>query len=417
MATFWHKFFHSGVIAGAKLVSAFVLAKLLALYGGAGGFATFAQYQNIVQIGSGLAGCGAGQGLVRFLAETDSRPRRQRFLGAAFWLGALLSLAVGAALTFLFALAGPWLFPEQWQAWALVTLVTLLLVAMQHVLLSALNGLGATHMMAGATLAAALTTMALAWAGFALGGALGGTLGIVAGTVVMLAVGVRWLLARGWRPVAPMGRRRLLSVWRTLLRYVGMAAVSTLAMPLALIVNRSLLGAHDGWATAGQWSALWRLSDAYLLIFVTLMNIYYLPRLAAARDQRALLAEMRAALPRFVPLVGAGALLLYVLRQEVVLLALSEDFLVVTAWMGWQLAGDVLKVTAWILAQYLWVRGLWRSFVLAEVSMAAGFVVLSATLMQFHLGGLASVLAFAAVSALAVGVNGWLVLRHVRMRE
>ncbi len=417
MSIFWRKFLHSGLIAGAKLGSAFVLAKLLAVYGGAGGFALFSQYQNIVQIGSGLAGCGAGQGLVRFLAEPGTRRRRRYLIAAAFWLGILLSLSVGLVTMLGLGLGRTHIFQSQWSFWMVVTVITLVLVAVQHVALSALNGLGATHVMAWLTIVAALTTIMLAWLGFIRWGTLGGTLGVVGGTVLMIGLAFGWLYGRGWLPgLVGLGWRRLWLMWRLMFRYVGMAMVATLAMPMALIFVRSVLGAHDGWNVAGEWSALWRLSDAYLLVFVTLLNIYLVPRLAAAEDRAAAVRKVRHALVRFVPMVVCAAIVFFVLRKWVVLVALSGEFIHVTAWMPGQLIGDVLKMVAWILAQYLWVRGEVKGFVLSELMSAGLFAAVSSGLIYLGWGAMACVLAFMGVSALTVLFNGWMVWCDTKVR-
>ncbi len=385
MSEFVRKFVHSGVIASSKLARGLALAKLLAIYGGPTGFAQFAQFQNLVQVGGGIAGGGIGQGLIRHLAENEDRKHRQRYLAAGFSLGiALTMLAVGIVLLIGF-FVGERLFATDAFAWSVLAAVALCVVSIMNLTMSSLNGLGKSGWMAWGQGIGALVTVGAAWWFMHNWGALGAGIGMVLGGVAAGGVALAGIHGLGyWIAVKAFWRREHAAERRSLLGYLLMSLAASVSMPVVLMVVRSALGKQVSWDVAGQWSALWRLSEAYLLVFVTLMSIYYLPRLAAAREKQDVYREIRLALIRFVPLVTLTSFLVYFFRHKIIGIALSSDFGLVAELMPLQLFGDVIKIVAWIFGNYMWAKGHTTAFIVSELSLS--WLYGGGCLLAIHLG-------------------------------
>jgi PST family polysaccharide transporter len=60
-------------------------------------------------------------------------------------------------------------------------------------------------------------------------------------------------------------------------------------------------------------------------------------------------------------------LVLYFLRSFIVTVVLSEEFRPIENLMGWQFAGDVLKITSWLLAMVLMVKEKMKAFLILEM--------------------------------------------------
>ena len=365
---------HSGVIAGSKLASGLAVAKLLAVYGGPAGFAQFAQFQNLVQMGGGIAGGGIGQGLIRHLAESEDREHRWRYLTAGFSLGlALTMLAVGIVLLIGF-FVGDRLFAADVFAWSVLAAVALCMVSIINLAMSSLNGLGKSGWMAWGQGAGALVTIAGAWWLMRDFGALGGGAGMLLGGMVAALIAVSGL----WRvyPDFMVARRNVKrDELRSLLRYVAMSIGAATTFPVALMVVRTMLGETVSWDEAGQWSALWRLSEVYLLVVTTLMSVYYLPRLARASSPQSVKNEINQGILRFIPLAIVLALLAYSCAEWTVVLFLSEKFNRIQQLLGVQIVGDSIKIAAWLHGNYFWARGDASVFIMIQVVFSASFAL------------------------------------------
>jgi len=149
MRDFLLKLVHAGAISGSKLVGSLVIAKLLALYAGPSGFAQFSQFQNLVQMGSGVAGGGIGQGLIRHLAESKDWEHRKRFFAIGLSLSmALTAIAVVIVLVVTY-FAGTFIFSGEPLTWGVLASAALAINSMMNLAMSSLNGLGRSGWMAG----------------------------------------------------------------------------------------------------------------------------------------------------------------------------------------------------------------------------------------------------------------------------
>jgi PST family polysaccharide transporter len=86
----------------------------------------------------------------------------------------------------------------------------------------------------------------------------------------------------------------------------------------------------------------------------------------------------------------AGALIIYLLRDLIIEILFSSDFLPMGELFAWQLTGDVIKIGSWVLAYVMLGRAMVKVFIITEISFSVIFVLLSWLLIdQFGLVGVA----------------------------
>ena len=115
-----------------------------------------------------------------------------------------------------------------------------------------------------------------------------------------------------------------------------------------------------------------------------MMGIYYLPRLAAAREKKEVFREMQGALNRFVPLVMVASIAIYTFRHEIVKIVLGSDFGLVADLMPIQLIGDTIRVVALIFGNYMWAKGQTAAFIVSEIALS--WLYGAGCLLVIHLG-------------------------------
>src|SRR5438445_2069329 len=96
--------------------------------------------------------------------------------------------------------------------------------------------------------------------------------------------------------------------------------------------------------TAGLWQATWRVSEIYLGIVMASLALYFPARLGEVVGTPKLREEIVRTLARGVDITADVALTIFLLRDWVVRIVFTEEFLPMRDLMPFQLLGDMLTV-------------------------------------------------------------------------
>jgi O-antigen/teichoic acid export membrane protein len=148
----------------------------------------------------------------------------------------------------------------------------------------------------------------------------------------------------------------------------------------------------------GYWQAVAKISDAYMLFIGVILINSLLPRLSslheAARALRILLQFGALLLGVFV--LGCGVI--YAVRDHLLLIVYSEQFLTASNLVLPQLIGDTLKVTTLLLYYYLLSRGRVLIVFVSELALGVVLYVLYLVMVPSY-GAIAPVYAYAGAYA------------------
>ena len=78
-----------------------------------------------------------------------------------------------------------------------------------------------------------------------------------------------------------------------------------------------------------------------------------------------------------MPIVILASLIIFLLKEYVILIAFSKDFMPMMGLFAWQLMGDVIKIASWLLAYLMLAKAMTKVFIYTEVLFSALFVGLS----------------------------------------
>jgi PST family polysaccharide transporter len=150
------------------------------------------------------------------------------------------------------------------------------------------------------------------------------------------------------------------------------------------------LGMH----AAGYWQAVWRVSDMYTMVLTTALSLYLMPHLSSARSEHSFARELFGITYKVVLLTAAAAVGIYVLRDVVIAIVFTHEFVPVKDLLGWQLIGDVFKMASWPLSMALVIKLRARWYITLEVTAPLLHVGFTFILLP-HLQGNAATLGFA----------------------
>ena len=160
-------------------------------------------------------------------------------------------------------------------------------------------------------------------------------------------------------------------------KYSLMAITSATAAPVSFLIIRNHIGENLGWDSAGYWQGIWYISTMYLMLVTTTLGVYYLPRLSEIQDNKELRKEIFSGYKIIMPIVIVASLVIFLLKEYVVLIAFSKNFMPMIDLFAWQLIGDVIKIASWLLAYLMLAKAMTKTYISLEILGSLSFVLLS----------------------------------------
>lgn len=154
---------------------------------------------------------------------------------------------------------------------------------------------------------------------------------------------------------------------KKLSHYFLMAFVSGIVGSFVFLAVRKNIIATAGISQAGYWEAVTRISSYYLLFVSSILTLYFLPKLAVAKNNRETKKVFWAYYKTIFPFIILGLLFLYLSRFIIVEILFTKDFLPVASLFFWQLLGDLFKMASWILGYQFFAKKLTAAFIAAEL--------------------------------------------------
>lgn len=369
----------NGIAVAVKVASALVLNKILAVYVGPAGYAVIGQFQNAVAIIVSLAGGVVATGVTKVTAQHFDDEAKQhavwqtaiRFSLGASIIAAVVLLLMGNSLA-------QWLLHRADMSSVFVWLaLTLPAMAANNLLLAIVNGKKEVGIYVMANIIGSVISMLVVGL-LAFNFGLYGTL--VAFTInpaIVLFSTAAIVARRDWFQARFLWGQMNRPALRELSGFALMGLTSALTVPISYMFIRDHLATSLGLSAAGYWQASWKISEIYLMMVTTTLSVYYLPRLAEIRTAPELKAEILKVYLFVMPIVAAGAVTIYLLRDFIIEILFTPDFFPMRELFSWQLVGDVIKIGSWILAYIMLGRAMVKIFVITEIIFSILFVLLS----------------------------------------
>ncbi|GKR01024.1 O-antigen translocase [Aeromonas caviae] len=370
----------TGLLTLLKMAMGFVIAKVVAVYTGPTGMAMLGQVQSMVASLNGIVNAPVGSGIVRYTAEKQG----EGFEACAPWWRASLqwvliisTITIPAGLLLADHIAA-WLFQDKTLAWiVMVTVAVLPLSAIGTLCNSVINGQQLYRRYVGLGMLSALISGAVMLIMIVQANIKGALLATAVQAaligVIMLAANLRqpWLKLRYWWGTTDKEARKAIG------GYMLMAITSALTVPTSLILVRNILIDQVGWEAAGQWQAVWKISEVYLGVITMALGTYYLPRLSSLVGVDAIVSEIHKTARIVLPIVAILALGVYLLRDVAIWLLFTKEFNAARDLFAVQLCGDVIKIASWLYAYPMLSRGATKWFILTEVVFSLSFAALT----------------------------------------
>jgi len=362
----------------SKLIAGLVVVKIIAVYIGADGLGRLGQFMSLMSMITILAGGGISTGIVKFVAQYRNEHKQlQGYIGAASLVGIVASVILGTILLGLAAPLSNWLFGTVDYAYVIRVLAAAqFALAYTNLLMGLVNGYKRVHAFAVVNGLGVL----IGAGGVALGCIFWGIQGAMYGLIWMPVANILFLIP--WYFFGLRFKLRdLMPVWDRVktgqfLQFSLMLLVSVFTLQMAQIVIRHIIETNNSWIQVGYWQAVSKISDAYLQFITVVLSSYYLPRLAELQRRSEIGKEVWSVYKIAMPVLGALSLTIFLMRDFIILLLFSPEFLPMKGFFPWQLMGDAFKVAAYIGAYVAVARASTKIYIGAEIFQASTLVFL-----------------------------------------
>ncbi len=372
--------FFTGMLTFFKMISGFIISKIVAIYTGPSGIVLFGQIQSIVSALNGVINSPVGPGIVRFTAENHRKGLEHCYkwwIAALSWVCIISAIIIPLSITLSSHIAF-WTLGSEKYSWVIILTACLLpLTAIGTFISSVINGFQNYKVYVLLGIISAFLSLIIMIALIVFGKINGALLAISVQNALIGGVMIIYASSQPWFNLRWLYGRVHKTYYKDIQRYIVMAITSAIVVPGSLIIVRNIIIHYVGWTEAGYWQAVWKISETYLAIITIALSTYYLPRLSSLSQKDDIIKEISSSLKIIIPLVMFFSMGIYLSRDFIISLLFTKEFLGARMLFQVQLIGDILKIASWLYAYVMISKGMTQLFVISEVLFSLLFISFS----------------------------------------
>ena len=361
-----------------KILSGFVINKVLAMYVGPSGLAVVGQLQNFISMVATFSNGAITQGVVKYTAEYKTIEQKQKLFSTSITVSILCSLFVSILLFgFNDYLSELILKEKQYSSIFVVFSLTILLFSLNTTLMSILNGQREIKKYVVVNIVSSIFSLFFTSFLIIQLNVIGALYALVVNQSMIFFVTLFFVVRSNWFKLDYFKHGIDQDSLRKLSKFSLMAIISALTVPVSHLFIRNYIGENLSWNDAGYWQGIWYVSTMYLMVITTSLSVYYLPKLSEIEDKKELKNEILHGYKIIMPIVIVMSLVIFLLKEHVILVAFSKEFMPMIDLFFWQLIGDVIKIASWLLGFVTLAKAMTKTYISLEIFGSLSFVLLS----------------------------------------
>jgi len=361
-----------------SVISAFIINKVIALYVGPTGLAFVGSLRDFIITINTFANGATLQGIVKYTAEYQTIEQKQKIFSTSIVISLVCSLIISI---FLFGfseyLSELILKDTQYSSVFVVFGMTVFLFALNTVLMSILNGQKEIKKYVFVNIASSIFSLFFTSFLIMQLNLMGALYALVVNQSVIFFVTLMFVIKSSWFKLEHFKQGVDKESLLKLGKYSLMAITSALTVPVSHLIVRNYIGENLSWDDAGYWQGIWYISTMYLMVITTSLGVYYLPKLSEIHDNAELKKEIFNGYKIIMPMVIVMSFVIFLLKEYIILIAFSDNFMPMMELFAWQLIGDVIKIASWLLGYITLAKAMTKTYISLEILGSLSFVLLS----------------------------------------
>ncbi|QXP79771.1 MULTISPECIES: O-antigen translocase [Winogradskyella] len=353
-----------------KIIAGILISKFIAIYIGPHGMALIGNLRNFLRALQSLSISGLYKGVVKFISQVkNDSVELTKILSTVFYLGFFSSVFLAFLCYYNADFINNILFTQNYNyVYVIETLAIILpFYALNMFTFSIMNGFSKYKNLLlinilGQVVGILITLLLIRQENID-----GALLAIVITPALNLLITIVGIAFRRNLMASVKITKISLSVLNKLSPYMIMALVSAIALPIVMIMIRNYLIDKIGINSAGNWTAMTRVSDYYLMFFNSLVALYILPRFSEINSKLEFRKEVFSFYKTMMPAFLVLLFIIYISRSILVNILFTEDFRQVEDLFGYQILGDIARVLSMVIAYQFLAKKMFAHFIVLEV--------------------------------------------------
>ncbi len=358
---------NAGVI-GVRLVISLFIQRLLAELVGEAGIAKIGSLRNLLEMLSSFSSVGFFSGIVKYVAEyKEDKEQLQKLFSTTFVFTIFGSIVVFAVLFFGSGYLSTTIFDSPDYSYLIKLLgVMVPFISMYRIFNGVVNGLSRYKKLARIDMFSYILSATLTVA-LLLANNIDGALIAIAVTPALQLFVLLFIFVKVLREYVQFSKLSFkIPMAKSLLAFSLMSFFATILLNYVEIDIRVMIQNRMTIEDAGTWTAMTNISKNYMVFSGAIFSLYVLPKFAGIHNKTDFKAELINIYKTLLPLFGVGMLLIYFLREYVILI-IYPDFHAMAPLFKWQLLGDFIRLAALVLGYQFLAKKMVRNFIFSEI--------------------------------------------------
>lgn len=328
-----------------SLVGNFITNKILAVVIGPEGFATLANIQNLVTIGSRISSGGIETGVVHLTSKEGSEGFKKNINDAlsVFCLCLFVSVIVGLLIT----LNSSYLM-ELENSYSLIALFLFAspIYALSNIATALSNGCSKVEIYSAANIGAALISIPITYFTVINWGVLGALLALVLVQFFKFVYIFKKLAV--FQLLEPsLWFKNLIRKYRNYIDFSIMALVSVVSSAVLLLVLRGEVESRYGPELAGSWQAVWKLVEISTAVLFSGLNFHFMPKFTEDGNLKAHSKIMFRVFLVLLLIFSPGIVISFFYHDLIITLLFDVSFIKLSFLLPIYLFGGLFQIVAW----------------------------------------------------------------------
>ena len=340
------------MVVGVRLLISLVVQNLLAQFTGQAGIAKVGQIRNLSSILMSLSSLGVFNGVVKYVSEyKNNEEGLKKLFSTVYVLSLLATFILSIALFFGATHLSVWLFfSEDFRFVFQLLAVSAPFIAMNRIFYGVISGLKAYKVNSKIEIIwYSLASLLLLFCLYSHN--IEGVLFAIAITPVIQFLITLLLFGKTLSEYVKFRKLNFETpMFKVLLGYTLISFVATVCSNLVDIDFRTSISEKLSENEAGIWTAMSSISKIYMQFLIAIFSLYILPKYAEINSSFGFRSELKSIYKSLLPLVVLGMLIVYFLREFIVLTIYNEAFLSMTLLFKWQLLADFMRFIANVMS-------------------------------------------------------------------
>ena len=381
----------NSLVVGFRLLISLLVQNLLAQYTGQAGIAKVGQIRNLSNILMSLSSFGAFNGVVKYISQYKKNPEGLiKLFSTVYVLSGLATLTLSLFMFFAANKLSIWLFfNEDFSSVFKLLAVTTPFIAMNRIFNAVISGISAYKINAKIeiiwySLASSLLLISLYYYN------IDGVLLAIAITPAIQFLVLAFIFGNTLKEYIKFSQLSFEApMLKVLLGFTLISFVATVCSNFVEINFRNLISDRISENEAGIWTAMSSISKIYMQFLITIFSIYILPKYAEINFSEGFKREVKTLYKTLLPLVVVGMIMVYFLKEILILTIYNDAFIGMAILFKWQLMADFIRFVANILSFKFLAKNQVKYFVLTQLLGLISYYFLGRLLINsFHVEGL-----------------------------